>query len=183
MMREDVQHHEPVLDAAARRNLVAEHYFRAVVVHSRGKVERPGLARQSARAPHVSSAARVDDRPARKAARNLLHVLLRIAAVNAQRVQLHQLARIILINAAPLTLLLLRSGLLLLGRTLRRVLSGSAGPRVCSSAAHHLIGEEAAQSALRAWAQTSARPSSSIRARALKIVEIEKHGGALGGRH
>src|SRR5215211_5082910 len=52
------------------------------------------------------AAARREDRPAGEGARHLLHVLLRVAALDAERVQLHQLARVVLVDAAPHALLL-----------------------------------------------------------------------------
>src|SRR5438128_7611074 len=39
------------------------------------------------------------NRPTRKATRDFLHVLLRITAVDAERMQLHQLARVIFVEA------------------------------------------------------------------------------------
>ena len=44
---------------------------------------------------------RREDRPARETARNFLHVLLRVTAINAERVQFHQFARVVFIDAAP----------------------------------------------------------------------------------
>ncbi len=40
------------------------------------------------------------NRPARKAARDFLHVLLSVAAIDAERMQLHDLAGVILVDAA-----------------------------------------------------------------------------------
>ena len=42
MMREYVQHHQPIFTAAARRNLVAEHHLLAVVVLARVEDKRAG---------------------------------------------------------------------------------------------------------------------------------------------
>ena len=105
MVRQDVDDRLAIFDAAARRNLVAEHRLFAVVMHERAEDE-------------AAAAARLHNRPAGEAARDLLNVLLRVAAFDAQRVQLHQLARVVFIDAGLALLGLLRGGLcalLLLG--------------------------------------------------------------------
>src|SRR3712207_5913736 len=77
----------------------------AVVVQQRMKDEAAAVLRV------VREAARVEDRPAGEATRDLLHVLLRVSAVYSERVQLHQLARVVLVDAAPHPLRLARDGL------------------------------------------------------------------------
>ena len=57
----------------------------------------PARGRRAARC----RAAEAVDRPAGQNACQLLHVLLRVAAVHAERVQLHQLARVVLVQSAP----------------------------------------------------------------------------------
>src|SRR5207248_7554144 len=94
-----------------------------------------------------------DDRPSRKAARNFLHVFLRVATVYTERVQLHQFARVVFIDAATL-LLLLRSLLL-------RVVNHRDG-----TFAQQLL------QTIRAW---SLPRRLSIRTHTLKIIEIKKH--------
>ena len=103
MMRKDVQHHQSIFLTAARRNLVAEYNLFAVVMHAGPINERAGLCAQHLRQPRINHrlgrgtcTARRDDRPSRKAARNFLHVLLGVAAIDAERVQLHQFARVVL---------------------------------------------------------------------------------------
>ena len=53
-------------------------------------------------------ALRLPDRPAGEGARDFDHVLLRVSAIHAERVQLHQLAAVIFVQAALLFLALLR---------------------------------------------------------------------------
>ncbi len=86
MRREQVEDEIAVLLSAARLNLVPQDDLLAVVVH-------PRLESEPAALPWIR------DRPARKRARDLLHVLLRVAAFDAERVQLHQLARVVLVEA------------------------------------------------------------------------------------
>src|SRR5438874_10686266 len=82
-----IQHPLAVSDTTAGQNFVTEHEFLAVVMQS-GAIKKQTLL------------VWLLDGPSRKAARDFLHVLLRVAAVNAERVQLHQLARVIFIEAA-----------------------------------------------------------------------------------
>src|SRR6266436_3480537 len=114
MMRHDIQHHQAILDPATSGNLVTEDDFFAVVVHPGSENEFTGVvtripSHQSSRG--CAPAARLKDSPAGKATRDFLHVLLRVSAIDAARVQFHQLTRVILIDAAG-SLLLLRSLLL-----------------------------------------------------------------------
>ena len=76
MFGQNVEHLFTITDAAARGYLYAEDGLLAVVVHSR-VVERQALY------------LRFLNGPARQAAGNLLHVLLRIAAIDTEGVQLH----------------------------------------------------------------------------------------------
>ena len=76
MMRQDVDDHLAVFDAAAGGNFMAEHHLFAVVMHKRAEDE-------------VAAAARLHDRPAGEAARHFLNVLLRVTAFDAERVQFH----------------------------------------------------------------------------------------------
>ena len=89
MMRQDVDHLQPVLLAAARGNLVAQHDLLAGIVHEAGEHEfglRVGLP----------------DGPAGEAARHRDHVLLGVAAVHAERVQFHHLAAVVLVEPVRL---------------------------------------------------------------------------------
>ena len=86
MPREQVEDGVAVALAAARLDALAQHDLLAIVVPARIEVE-------SAAEP------RVGDRPARERPRNFLHILLRVAAVDAERVQFHQLARVVLVDA------------------------------------------------------------------------------------
>ena len=94
-----------VLDASAARNLLAEHNLLAVVVEARREEEGAGAAVLSGVVAVDAAAARLVDSPSGERARDLLYVLLCVAAVNAQRVQLHQLARVVLVDAVLLSLL------------------------------------------------------------------------------
>ena len=82
---------------------------------------------------------RVVNRPARERARHFGDVLLRVAAVDAERVQLHQLAAVVLVQ--PLRHVLLRVGLLgaacagISPRCARPAAAGrpNCGSRICGS--------------------------------------------------
>ena len=89
---EDVEHLLAVALTAARLDRVAEHQLRAGVVHARLEDE-------------PAAEARILDRPAGQGPRDFLHVLLRVAAVHAERVQLHQLAGVVLVEAAAAAIL------------------------------------------------------------------------------
>jgi hypothetical protein len=94
MTGENIQDQQTVFDSAACRNLVAEHCFLAIVMQARIEIKLSGVSVQVRAAAHLlergaAIAARVYNRPAREAARNLLHVLLCVAAVNAKRMQFH----------------------------------------------------------------------------------------------
>src|SRR5262245_9662738 len=106
-MREDVEHHQAVLDSAPRRNLVAQDYLLAVVVYALVKKEAAGIATCAFTRHRIhrrSTAARLEDGPAGKTARDFLNVLLCVTAVNAECVQFHELARVVLIDPASLLL-------------------------------------------------------------------------------
>src|SRR5258708_3986032 len=109
MMRKNVEHHQSVFFAATRRYFVTQYDFLAVIMNGRPESERARIITNHVGHPRInyclSSGARTsrsNDGPTRETARNLLHVLLRVAAVDTQRVQLHQLTRIVFINAAAL---------------------------------------------------------------------------------
>src|SRR5688572_14839958 len=53
---------------------------------------------------HVSGAAKPADSPAREHASDLLHVLLCVSAIHAERVQFEQLARVVLVESTRATL-------------------------------------------------------------------------------
>src|SRR5207237_9196902 len=88
-MEQQAQDSLAVVLAAARGYPQAEDGLLAAVVHPRTEDEARGVARTV-------------DRPARERARHLGDVLLRVAAVDAERVQLHQLARVVLVEAGAL---------------------------------------------------------------------------------
>ena len=161
-MRDDVQHHQAVLRSTTRGNLMTEHDLFAIVVRARIEKEFARIRAQTVGQAAVrdclgrgAGATRGKDRPTREAARDFLHVLLGIAAIDAQRVQLHQFARVVFVDAA--SLLLLRWPLLL------RVV------------AHP---QQRQGTACRSWPLL--RSELRIRAHALKIIKIEKHRRALG---
>ena len=82
---------QAVLLLAARGNLVSQHDLLAAVVHERGEHEFRLGSRQL-------------DGPPGEAARHRDHILLRVAPVDAQRMQLHQLAAVILVETVRLAL-------------------------------------------------------------------------------
>ena len=86
MRGQNVEHALAVRNATARQDLVTENDFFAIVVQA-GPVKKQSLF------------IRLLNRPSGKAARDFLNIFLRVAAVNAHRVQLHQLARVILVDA------------------------------------------------------------------------------------
>src|SRR5262249_60526355 len=124
----------------ARFDHVAEHDFLAGIVEAR--IE-----------PEAAAKPRVLDRPPREGARDLGHVLLRVAAVHAERVQLHQLAAVVLVETP--------AGILALWRAWRR----GQTPR------HHEAAERTPSEARRKRGRSSwlrfpcAQP----------VVEIEQH--------
>ena len=85
MTRELVEHLFPVLDAASGLERVAEHPLDAAIV---------GLLVED----EAARLARLPQRPSRERARDVDDVLLRVAAVDAERVQLHQLAAVVFIQ-------------------------------------------------------------------------------------
>ena len=89
--RQHLEHFFAVLHPAGI-NLVAQHHLR--------------LSDRASRSSNQNSriAPRLCDGPAGEAARHFDHVLLRVAAVDAERVQLHQLAAVIFVQAALLLL-------------------------------------------------------------------------------
>jgi len=87
MRGQDVEDLLTVLLSAAGFDPVAKHQLLAVVVHPRLEAEAAALAG-------------VRDGPARERARDFLYVLLRVAAVDPERVELHQLACVVLVQPA-----------------------------------------------------------------------------------
>src|SRR6266567_8431676 len=87
MCRQNVEHTFAIPNASARKKLVAEHSLLAVIVQT-GTVQE-----QSFLVWFLNG-------PAGETARNFLHVLLRVSAIHAHRVQLHQFARVIFVEAA-----------------------------------------------------------------------------------
>src|ERR1019366_6109078 len=146
MPRDDVEDILAVLDAAAGREPVAEDDLRARVVHLRIELERTAAELGTGKGPAGERAGDVD------------HVLLRVAAVDAERVKLEELAAVVLVEpaAAPRELLLL----------LRREQSDAA-VAACSTATGGRQRHEP-------WAVAVGLT--------LPVVQIEEHRGALGDR-
>src|SRR5262249_26245972 len=86
MSRDDVDDSQPIADAAAGRYSHAQYGLRAGVVHPGPEDEARALIQAI-------------DSPAGQATRNLLDVLLSIAAINAQSVKLKQLSRVIFVDS------------------------------------------------------------------------------------
>src|SRR6516164_9420882 len=87
MMDENVEHLLTVLFAVARGNSDAQYDLFAIVVQPRIENE-------------FGVALRLVDGPAGEAARYFDDVLLRVAAVHAERVQLHQFTAVVFVQAA-----------------------------------------------------------------------------------
>src|SRR5207244_5913071 len=85
--REDVEDGLAVARSAAGRENMSEHDLAPAVMRRRAEDESTALARTV-------------DRPSGEAARHLADVGLRVAAVDAHRVELEELARVVLIGAA-----------------------------------------------------------------------------------
>ena len=118
MPRQDVEDLFAVAFAAAGFDDVAEHDLLAGIVQARIEAEAAAEPRRL-------------NRPAGERARDLGDVLLRVAAVDAERVELHQLAPVVLVQALR-RVLLLRGRLVHLGKTAaesRRVRNGSLETR------------------------------------------------------
>src|ERR1041385_48816 len=86
MHREYIKNAFAVSVTAARENPVTENDFFAIVVKSGTINKQPLLVR-------------LLNGPAAETTRHLLHVFLRVTAIDAQRMQLHQLARVIFVEA------------------------------------------------------------------------------------
>src|SRR5688572_10431609 len=102
MRREDVEYLLAVGLSAAGLDDVAEHDLLPGIVDARLEDEAPAAFHPTAPSPRGGAPGlpRVLDRPARERARDFGHVLLRIAAVDAERVQLHQLAAVVLVESS-----------------------------------------------------------------------------------
>src|SRR5689334_16188293 len=85
MPRQQVDDAQSVAEAAACGNCNAKYNFAVRVMHPRTEDECAALIRTI-------------NCPARKAARHFLNVTLRVAAVNAERVQFQQLACIVFVD-------------------------------------------------------------------------------------
>src|SRR5689334_3535477 len=86
VIREQIEHFVAVMLAAAGFDVTAKYDFLALVVQLRHESEAAPLTR-------------ICNRPAGERARHLRHVLLRVAAIDAQRVQLEQLASIVFVQS------------------------------------------------------------------------------------
>ena len=91
-MGDDVQNHQAVLYTATCGNLMSQYNLFTVVMHGGSENKLTGAvariaSHQSGRC--CAPAARLKNGPARKATRNFLHVLLRVAAIDTEGVQLH----------------------------------------------------------------------------------------------
>src|SRR5215204_5133514 len=107
MMGQDIEHSQSIFNAATGGDLLAQHYFFAVIVRAGIEEERAGVSPSgfAHQCVHGSAtAAWLKDGPTGEATRYFLHVFLYIAAVNAERMQFHQLARVVFVNAASLLL-------------------------------------------------------------------------------
>ena len=95
MLRQQVEHFVAFLDTAADREALAENHLVLRVMQ---------LGAEHEFAPELHC-----DRPAGERAGDFLHVLLRVAAIDAERMQLHELARIVLIESLARPAYLLRA--------------------------------------------------------------------------
>src|SRR5918992_2905160 len=99
MTSKNIQDHQSIFKSTSRRDFVTQHNFFTIVVSAGIKEELAGLF-ASAFAEYCrrcrSTTARCKDGPSGKTSRHLLHILLCISTVNAERMKLHQLARIVL---------------------------------------------------------------------------------------
>src|SRR5262245_5824555 len=86
MRSENIEHPLAIANAAAGGYLHSKDGLLTVVMLRRVVVEDAFFVRLA-------------DRPTRKAAGDLLHVLLCVAAIDAKRVKLHQLASIVFVDA------------------------------------------------------------------------------------
>ena len=91
MCRQELKHFHSIFHPALALNLAAQNHFFTVVVQARAENESPALARAI-------------DGPTGKAARDVPHVLLSVAAVHAQGVEFHQLAPVVFVQAAAFRL-------------------------------------------------------------------------------
>ena len=86
MIGKNIDDHFTVFDST-RGDSLSKYKFLALIMNARTENE-------------FSGSARTFDAPARKCARNLLHVLLRVTAVHTHGVQFHQFAGVVLVDAA-----------------------------------------------------------------------------------
>ena len=111
------------------------------------------------------------DRPAGERARHLGDVLLRVAAVDAERVQLHQLARVVLVQPARRAWRCRRAGIAGMAGVERRRRRAHRG-RACgrSVGAHPVVEIEEHRRALRRRLEQIAEPAEDVRADGVALV-------------
>src|SRR6266513_1884609 len=156
--RQNVEHVLGVLHPASRGKLVAEDDFLARVVHLRTENKTTTLSGRL-------------DRPAGEGTRDVDHILLRVSAIYAERVELEQLTPVVLVQALSLPLLLCL--LLLL-------------PFDLSSRAHRSHDGAKSASPSANWNRTnpwhsvwSAQRGAIAVGHAARVVQIEQHRWAL----
>src|SRR5262245_52648598 len=169
MRREDVEHLLAVGLPAARFDQVSEHDLLSRIVDTRLEDEAAALTG-------------IGNRPAREGTRDFRHVLLRIPAVDAERVQLHQLAAVVLVQPFASVLALgsglalalgsLAQGSLALGSLALGSLALGSDPTPPKN------GRKSTPGGQTPGRGTRVRP---VRVRAHPVVEIEQHRRALGG--
>src|SRR5262245_23480772 len=87
MRRENVEDSLAIRDATAGKNLVTEDNFLTVIMQS-GPIQKQSLL------------VRLLNGPAAEASRYFLHILLRVSAVDSERMQFHQLARVVFVQTS-----------------------------------------------------------------------------------
>src|SRR5207237_6820807 len=113
---------------------------------------------ETRREPKSAPLPRALDRPAREGARDLGNVLLRVATVDAERVQLHQLAAVVLVEA--LRRVLARRARLWEPREIRGTSKPPAELTARAARLHHVL--------MRA-----------VRIGAHPVIQVEEHRGAF----
>src|SRR4029079_2457613 len=169
MTGDDVEHALAFVLSVAGREFLAENHLLAGVVDIRVEEELAGLPLE---------------RPSGQRTRYFLDVLLRVPAVDAERMKLHQLASIVLVETAARPLLQLLHQTLALFRC--RVLETLAS---CRRKLTHLTGEtnsagttrDDAGSSITAAARRRESRLSAVRS-ALPVVEKEEHRRTLRDR-
>ena len=147
MAGQDLENLLAIMQAASRLYRMAKYHLGPIVV-------KTGLE------PEAPAAARSVDRPSREGTGDLRDVLLRVAAVYAERMQLHQFARVVLVEA-------IRGAL-----RLRRPLPGARR-------SHSLSRPFRSPGCPPAPRRVNMR---AVRIGAHPVVEVKQHRRALGGR-